>query len=114
MQTLVISYFCDVDGRTYYTDHAKRFKEECESFGIPYSIDHLESQGSYQNNCLIKPKFIYKKLIENATEIHCIDSSFKHLVESLKTSGILFYHKNFNFRSTSSEEHKTNKNWIEI
>lgn len=58
--------------------------------------------------------FDYKKLIENATEIHCIDSSFKHLVESLKTSGILFYHKNFNFRTTSLEEHKTNKNWIEI
>jgi hypothetical protein len=56
----------------------------------------------------------YRKLINLASEIHCIDSSFKHLVESLETSGILFYHRNFNFRNTSSEEHKTKKNWIEI
>lgn len=64
MQTLVISYFCDVDGRTYYSDHAKRFKEECDRFQIPYQIAHIESNGSYQLNCLLKPKFIYNKLVE--------------------------------------------------
>jgi hypothetical protein len=58
--------------------------------------------------------FDYKKLIENATEIHCVDSSFKHLVESLNTSATLFYHKNYNFRNTSSEPHKTRKLWIEL
>ena len=58
--------------------------------------------------------FDYKKLIENATEIHCIDSSFKHLVESLNTNATLFYHKNYNFRNTSSEPHKTRKLWIEL
>ena len=73
MQTLVISYFCDVDGKTYYTDHAKRFQDECRTFGIPYSIDQLESQGSYQKNCLIKPKFIYKKLIENQKPVLWLD-----------------------------------------
>jgi len=64
MQTLVISYFCDVDGNTYYSDHGKRFKENCEQFEIPYHISHIESKGSYKLNCLLKPKFIYSKLIE--------------------------------------------------
>lgn len=64
MQTLVISYFCDVDGSTYYSDHSRRFKEDCERFQIPYHIAHIESKGSYKLNCLLKPKFIYSKLIE--------------------------------------------------
>lgn len=65
MNTLVISYFSDVDGRTYYSDHAKRFLSECNNFGIPHEVSEIPSQGSYQRNCLLKPKFIYSKLIEH-------------------------------------------------
>ena len=36
--------------------------------------------------------FLYRDLIENAKEIHCIDSSFLHLVERLKTNSKLFFH----------------------
>lgn len=39
--------------------------------------------------------FDFIKLIENATEIHCIDSSFIHLVNSLNVDNKKFYHKNF-------------------
>lgn len=35
----------------------------------------------------------YHNLLLNAKEIHCIDSSFLHLVECLPTTGKLFYHK---------------------
>ena len=94
----------------------------------PYCLIHnKDSSGvdridySKINNDLIKVVveksdtiFDYKKLIENATEIHCVDSSFKHLVESLNTNATLFYHKNYNFRNTSSEPHKTRKLWIEL
>jgi hypothetical protein len=34
----------------------------------------------------------YRRLIEEATEIHCINSSVLHLVDSLDTPGRLFYH----------------------
>jgi len=34
----------------------------------------------------------YREIIENAEEIHCIDSSFFHLVNSFKPKGKLFYH----------------------
>lgn len=104
MQTLVISYFCDVDGRTYYTDHAKRFKEECESFGIPYSIDHLESQGSYQNNCLIKPKFIYKKLIEKQRPILWLDIDTFILKEPSIFDGFSSLGVNIGVASTDAKE----------
>lgn len=58
--------------------------------------------------------FDYKKLIENADEIHCIDSSFKHLVDSLEPKGKLFFHKNYNLRTTSVDDHKSQKSWVEI
>lgn len=35
----------------------------------------------------------YVPLIENALEIHCIDSSMLHLVDSIETKATLFYHK---------------------
>ena len=37
--------------------------------------------------------FLYEELIKNATEIHCINSSFAHLVDRLKTTGKLIYHE---------------------
>ena len=73
MQTQVISYFCDVDDKTYYSDHAKRFIEECTRFSLPYDVVHLESQGSYQSNCLIKPSFIYSKLMEHKKPLMWLD-----------------------------------------
>lgn len=34
----------------------------------------------------------YRKLIQNATEIHCVNSSIFHLVDSIKTDANLIYH----------------------
>ena len=39
---------------------------------------------------LYKNIFLYLKVIENASEIHCLDSSFLHLVERVKTNAELF------------------------
>ena len=58
--------------------------------------------------------FHYTKLIEDAKEIHCIDSSFKHLVDSVETNSNLFYHKNYNQRYSEANEHTHKKNWIII
>jgi hypothetical protein len=37
--------------------------------------------------------FDYCSIIYKALEIHCIDSSFKHLIDRIPTTGQLFYHK---------------------
>ena len=60
------------------------------------------------------PIFNYMTLIEKAKEIHCIDSSFKHLVESMNTNSTLYYHKNYKARTDNKIPHTTNKNWIVI
>ena len=58
MKTLLISFFSDIEGNTYYSDHASRLISECESLGIPYDIREKPSLGTYQLNCLSKPKYI--------------------------------------------------------
>ena len=40
---------------------------------------------------LYKNIFLYLKVIENAEEIHCLDSSFLHLVERVNTNANLFF-----------------------
>lgn len=66
----------------------------------------IEIKKEYTNNI-----FDYCKLIKEADEIHCIDSSFLHLVDSIETTGKLYYHNLKNTRNFS-ETHKQIKNWI--
>ena len=73
MQTEVISFYSDIDSKTYYSDHAKRFHEECQRLNIPHEVSNIPSQGSYQNNCLVKPKFIYSRLTEHQRPLLWLD-----------------------------------------
>ena len=45
--------------------------------------------------------FYYSKLIEHAEEIHCIDSSFLHLVDRSVTTDNLYFH---NLKTHSLQE----------
>ena len=38
MNLEIVSFFSDVDGTTYYSDHAKRLIEECEKLNVTYDI----------------------------------------------------------------------------
>ena len=49
----------------------------------------IEANPSLTNNI-----FDYCYLIENAKEIHCIESSFAFLIDSIRTSGELFIYRN--------------------
>ena len=64
MKIKIISFYSDIEGTTYYSDHAKRLKQECESLSIPHDIREKESLGSYQANCLSKPAYILERLEE--------------------------------------------------
>jgi len=64
MKTKLISFYSDIEGTTYYSDHAKRLIEECKSLDIPYDIRKKESLGSYQLNCLSKPQYILNMMEE--------------------------------------------------
>ena len=54
--------------------------------------------------------FDYYDIIQQAKEIHCIDSSFKHLVDRIPTKAKLFYHKMNNPKQFDLHNHK--KEWI--
>ena len=59
---------------------------------------------------IYKNIFYYRSLILNATEIHCIDSSFLHLVERVDTNAKLFFH-NLKKENQGSEKLELYKNW---
>lgn len=59
---------------------------------------------------LYKNIFLYLKIIENATEIHCLDSSFLHLVERAETNAMLFFHNIKKDGQKGAEVHLV-KNW---
>lgn len=73
MQTEVISFYSDIDGKTYYSDHAARLKEQLKNLNIPHDIREKNSLGSYQQNCLSKPDFIYKMLIQKQKPVVWLD-----------------------------------------
>jgi len=73
MQTEVISFFSDIDGKSYYSDHAHRLTNQLKQLNIPHDIRKKPSLGSYQKNCLSKPQFIYQMLIEIQKPIVWLD-----------------------------------------
>jgi len=64
MKTPLVSFFADVDGKTYYSDHAKRFIKNCRNLNIPFIVRELETKGNYRDNCLAKPRFIMQMMQE--------------------------------------------------
>lgn len=64
MKTEIVSFYSDIDNRTYYSDHAKRLRQNCIELNMPYDIRELPSTGSYRLNCLSKPKFILAMMEE--------------------------------------------------
>lgn len=64
MNLEIVSFYSDVDGNSYYSDHAKRLIQECETLGLKYDIKEKPSEGTYQKNCLSKPKYILDKIFE--------------------------------------------------
>lgn len=64
MKTPLVTFFADIDGRTYYSDHAKRFIKNCKDLNMPFIVRELASRGDYRMNCLSKPKFLYDMIKE--------------------------------------------------
>ena len=57
--------------------------------------------------------FYYKNIISLADEIHCLDSSFLHLVERVPTDGKLFFHEIKKVNHKAAKVYLT-KNWKRI
>lgn len=77
MKTEVVSFYCDVDNRTYYSDHSRRLRINCNENNIPHDIRELPSRGEYRLNCLAKPKFILDVLEEKKKPFIWLDVDSK-------------------------------------
>lgn len=64
MKTEIVSFYADIDKRTYYSDHSRRLRINCNENNIPHDVRELPSRGEYRLNCLAKPKFILDVLLE--------------------------------------------------
>lgn len=64
MKTEIVSFYCDIGDKTYYSDHARRLRINCNEHNMPHDIRELPSLGEYRLNCLAKPKFILDILME--------------------------------------------------
>lgn len=78
---------------------------------LDYSVIDHRLQKKYSNNGNF---FDNIELIQNAKEIHCINSSYIHLIDRIETSRDtkLVYHKNFMYKNHSDFTLK--KNWVII
>jgi hypothetical protein len=56
---LIVSYYTK---NTPYEQEVQTLIKSCDQFGIEYSIDAIESFGSWEENCAFKPFFLRKKL----------------------------------------------------
>ena len=45
MKTEIVSFYCDIDDRTYYSDHARRLRINCNENNIPFYYQVLIQLG---------------------------------------------------------------------
>ncbi len=91
----------DIDNEDYILVHdessVENFELKIDSQLKSVSLSHKYDR--YQNI------FLYNKIIRNAKEIHCVNSSFLHLIDRLETNGKLIYH------DIRGSKVKLDKNW---
>lgn len=83
-------------------------------FKIPEEeIEKLSGNIKILRNDMSENMFYFCKILENAEQIHCMESCFRSLVESLDINGDLYFH---NFRAAASGflGNSTRQPWKEI
>ncbi len=76
----------------------KKVVAQNDSYKLVHRLSDYGAHIDVGGNCIYFDKvedytiFDWRKVIENATEIHCIDSSLLNFVDSIETTAKLFYH----------------------
>ena len=82
----------------YYKVNASSYSlvhNEYQWPGGTFELDKVDEKNTIfvtKESDLFKNLLLYRKLIEDAKSIHCINGSFLHLVERIKTDAKLYYH----------------------
>ena len=80
--------------KTYNADPSNYALVHRDSSNKSYDLNIQNTNIIYveEKTDLFKNIFFYKTLINDANEIHCINSSFLHLVDRVETNANLYYH----------------------
>lgn len=73
MKTEVISFYCDLEGSTYYSQAAQRLAQDCSRLGIPHDIRQIPASEDWRLNCLKKPKYILEQIEEKGKPLLWLD-----------------------------------------
>lgn len=71
MDPIIISYSTK---DSLYEEEIKDLIFSCKSLGLEYSIDTVNSLGSWEKNCCFKPEFILQKLLSYKKSLLWVDS----------------------------------------
>ena len=69
-QPLVVSFYTK---NTPYEKEAEAFIATCKTHGIEFEVEALDSRGSWDLNCALKPRFLLKKLKEKKRPLLWVD-----------------------------------------
>ncbi len=89
LQNHLISYY-NVDPKNYSIVH-----NEYQWPGGTFELKNFDEKNTIfvtRKSDIFNNIFYYQKLIQEANTIHCINSSFLHLVERVKSNAKLYYH----------------------
>lgn len=89
LQNHLISYY-NVDPKNYSIVH-----NEYQWPGGTFELKNFDEKNTIfvtRESDIFNNIFYYQKLIKEANTIHCINSSFLHLVERVKSNARLYYH----------------------
>ena len=81
--------FYNITDEKYQLVHSESYNNKF-TLNINQDLDSIYVE---KDSDIFKNIFFYTKVIENAKEIHCINSSFIHLVDRIAEDKPLFYHK---------------------
>lgn len=60
----LVSFYADVDGKTFYSDAAKELMKECESLGVEYIVRERHFGNNWIDNVRAKPQFLLEMFDE--------------------------------------------------
>ena len=69
----LISFYCDIDGSTFYSDCSLQLINQCKYFNIEYDIRNEKISTEWIKNVQYKPTFILKLLMELNEDILWLD-----------------------------------------
>lgn len=90
------------------------FIQEDRNRGFTLDMNRITSTLSIVSSELPFDFFDFCYILENAKEVHLMESSFKCLVDFLDIKGQLFYHRYVRSGYPTNIESSTKKNWIEL